>query len=270
MFFMHPVLLAVSFSASLAMIWKVARPTLRSTLIWNAVIIIGSACINPLFSHNGETPLLYVNSNAITLEAIAYGAAIGVLLSATMMWCRILQLCMTSDAFYYLFSRISPTFALLLSMTLRFVPLFKEQMTDMMRAQKMTGQAITSGSFPKRLMKSFRVLTMMVTWALEQAIEGADSMRARGYGIGKRTPFSIYIFTKRDRNAFVLLGAFVSLLLAMTLMNYTYYSFYPTFTPIIQTVLSVTSYVMYSVFFFIPLFEEGRLQQQWHKSTVNN
>lgn len=270
MFFMHPVLLVISFLASIAMIGRIARQSLRTTLLWNTIIIIGSACINPLFSHNGETPLLYVNGNAITLEAIAYGAAIGVLLSATMTWCRVLQLCMTTDAFYYLFSRISPTFALLLSMTLRFVPLFKAQLTQMMRAQKMTGQAITTGPFHHRLAKSFRLLTMMVTWALEQAIEGADSMKARGYGAAKRSPFSIYVWTTRDRNAIVLLASFVAVVFSMTLLDYTYYAFYPTFTPIVHTTLAVMSYGVYSVFFFIPFFEEGRLQQQWHKSTVSN
>ncbi len=41
----------------------------------------------------------------------------------------------------------------------------------------------------------------MVTWSLENAIETADSMRARGYGLPGRTSFSIYRFDSRDSSA---------------------------------------------------------------------
>lgn len=32
------------------------------------------AVTNPLFSHNGVTPLFYLNGNPVTLEAFVYGA----------------------------------------------------------------------------------------------------------------------------------------------------------------------------------------------------
>ncbi|MCM1149006.1 MAG: hypothetical protein NC319_02815 [Butyricicoccus sp.] len=39
----------------------------------------------------------------------------------------------------------------------------------------------------------------MVTWALENAIGTADSMKSRGYGLPGRTAFSICRFDGRDR-----------------------------------------------------------------------
>jgi energy-coupling factor transport system permease protein len=38
----------------------------------------------------------------------------------------------------------------------------------------------------------------MVTWALENAIETADSMKGRGHGLPGRTAFSIFRFDRRD------------------------------------------------------------------------
>lgn len=39
----------------------------------------------------------------------------------------------------------------------------------------------------------------MLTWSLENAIETADSMKSRGYGLPGRTAFSIYRFDSRDK-----------------------------------------------------------------------
>ena len=41
----------------------------------------------------------------------------------------------------------------------------------------------------------------MLTWSLENAIETADSMKSRGYGLPGRTAFSIYRFDDRDKMA---------------------------------------------------------------------
>ena len=49
-----------------------------------------------------------------------------------------------------------------------------------------------------RLRHGLNMLSILVTWALENAIETSDSMRSRGYGLHGRTAFSIYRFTKRD------------------------------------------------------------------------
>ena len=46
----------------------------------------------------------------------------------------------------------------------------------------------------------------MITWALENAIETADSMKSRGYGLKGRTAFSIYRLD--DRDLYVLLWFF--------------------------------------------------------------
>ncbi len=42
-------------------------------------------------------------------------------------------------------------------------------------------------------------MSILVTWALENAIDTADSMKDRGYVLPGRTAFSIYRFDRRDK-----------------------------------------------------------------------
>ena len=45
-----------------------------------------AAITNPVFAHNGATPLFFVGDIAFTLEALLYGAAFGAMLAASVMW----------------------------------------------------------------------------------------------------------------------------------------------------------------------------------------
>ena len=110
---------------------------------------------------------------------------------------------MTSDKFVYLFGRIIPALSLVLSMTLRFVPKFKAQLHVVSEAQRCVGRDISDGTMLQRLRNAITILSIMVTWALENAIETADSMKSRGYGLPGRTAFSIYRFDDRDKTALI-------------------------------------------------------------------
>ena len=49
-----------------------ARESLSDLGFYSALFIIFAAA-NPLFSHNGVTPLFFLNDNPVTLEAVLYG-----------------------------------------------------------------------------------------------------------------------------------------------------------------------------------------------------
>jgi energy-coupling factor transport system permease protein len=91
-------------------------------------------------------------------------------------------------------------------MTLRFIPKFKTQMDAVADAQRSIGRNISEGSLWHRIKIAVTVLSIMVTWALENDIETADSMKSRGYGLKGRTAFSIYRFDDRDRTAILYFG----------------------------------------------------------------
>jgi len=105
----------------------------------------------------------------------------------------------------YLFGRVIPALSLVLSMALRFVPRFKAQLRVVTRAQKCIGKDPSRGGLVHRIRCAGAILSVMVTWALENGIDAADSMKSRGYGLPGRTAFSIYRFDKRDKQALIFL-----------------------------------------------------------------
>ena len=177
------------------------------TLKWCLPVMLMTAFVNPAFSHQGVTILLYFpTGNPLTLESILYGLSAGVMIATVMLWFLNFNRVTTSDKFIYLFGRIIPAMSLVLSMTLRFIPRFRAQLELTVDAQKSIGRDISQGSLWHRTKIAVTVLSILVTWALENAIETADSMKSRGYGLKGRSAFSIYRFDDRDQMALVFLG----------------------------------------------------------------
>lgn len=201
MFFMHPVSLIISLVASL--IYAISlngRKTVRFSLVYLLPMMFMAAVINPAFNHEGATILAYLpTGNPLTFESIIYGFASATMLAAVITWFSCYNAVMTSDKFVYLFGRIIPALSLLLSMTLRFVPKFKVQFKVVSEAQRCIRRDTTNENLLQRVKDAITVLSIMVTWSLENAIETADSMKSRGYGLPGRTAFSIYRFDGRDK-----------------------------------------------------------------------
>ncbi len=130
-----------------------------------------------------------------------YGVAAAVMLASVVLWFSSYNEVMTSDKFVYLFGRVIPALSLVLSMALRFIPKFKAQMQTVSEAQACIGRDTKNGSVFQRVGNAVKIFSIMVTWSLENAIETADSMRSRGYGLPGRTAFSIYRFDDRDKAA---------------------------------------------------------------------
>ena len=204
----HPLAQAVSLlCAILYAVQTEGKKAVLFTLRFCLPTMLLTAFLNPAFSHEGITILLYFpTGNPLTLESILYGLSSGVMLATVMLWFVSFSRVITSDKFIYLFGRVIPALSLVLSMTLRFVPKFKAQLSSVMDAQKSIGRDISEGSLRHRLKIAVTVLSIMVTWALENAIDSADSMKSRGYGLPGRTAFSIYRFEERDKLALLYLG----------------------------------------------------------------
>ncbi len=209
MFTQHPLFLAVSFlAASVYSMWLVGvGKVLKMNFLFTLPALIVIALINPMFNHYGETPLYYIESsgNWITLESMVYGVVLGCVMFIVIEWFTCYNHIMTSDKFIYLFGRVIPAMSLILSMALRFVPRFTAETKVIRNGQKCVGMDIRNGKFVKKIRYGLNLLSILVTWALENAIETADSMKSRGYGLSGRTAFSNYRFDRRDRVLGVLL-----------------------------------------------------------------
>lgn len=202
MFFMHPICLCISLICGFTCLVMLKGKKGIKSLAYILPVLITAAIMNPAFNHSGVTVLGYLPSgNPLTLESIMYGLAAGAMLASVICWFSCYSEVMTSDKFIYLFGKIIPSLSLILSMTLRFVPKFSAQLKTVANAQKCISRDTSDGSVVRRARHGLTILSAMVTWSLENAIETADSMKSRGYGLPGRTAFSIFTFDKRDRNA---------------------------------------------------------------------
>lgn len=230
MFFMHPVCLAISLVCSFAYaVYLNGKKAVRMGLIFMLPMIILTSALNPLFNHEGVTILAYLpNGNPITMESAVYGIAASIMLVTVISWFSCFNSVMTSDKFVYLLGRIIPALSLILSMSLRFVPRFRTQIKVVSNAQKCIGRDVSSGNILQRAKHGIKILSIMVTWALENSIETADSMKSRGYGLPGRTAFSIFRFNKRDGLALAYILVCAAAIIAGAVLEIYRFRYFPT------------------------------------------
>ena len=265
MFFMHPVCLAISllcgFTYSVLLKGKKA---VKTNLIYMLPMMIIAALINPAFNHEGVTIIEYLPSgNPLTLESIMYGLAAAVMIVSVICWFSCYNEVMTSDKFIYLFGRIIPSLSLILSMTLRFVPKFSAQLKVVTNAQRCMGRDVSNGSIIGRAKHGLSILSIMTTWALENAIETADSMKSRGYGHPGRTAFSIFTFDKRDKKALLCIMILGIYTLAGNLMGGMYFRYFPQVKTTDFSVFGLSVFIAYLLLCMCPIIIEVKEERKW-------
>lgn len=266
MFYMHPVLLGIALAgASAYAIYLKGRKAIRQLLMMALPVAFLTAVLNPVFSHEGATMLFYLkNGNPITLESILYGIGAGTMLAAVITWFFSFNLVITSDKLMYLFGKTVPAFSLLLSMALRFGPRFTGQMKKVAQAQQCVGRNVTNGKLHEKAGHGMKILSITTTWALENSVETADSMKSRAYGLRGRSNFSIYRFDGRDARFLVfLLFVFAGIACAAGTKQLRIL-YFPVFTMNRTTVAALLAYLGYGVLSFLPLLLNIKEDIKWH------
>lgn len=265
MFFMHPVCLVISFvCAFIYSVYLNGKKALRFNALFILPMLIMTAFLNPLFNHEGQTILKYMhNGNPLTLESIIYGAAAALMLVTVISWFSCFNVVMTADKFVYLLGRIIPALSLILSMSLRFVPRFKAQAKIIANAQRCIGRDISCGGFFRRARQGIKIISILVTWALENAIETADSMKGRGYGLPGRTAFSIFCFDRRDQAALLCILLCSSYLVIGSLAGGLYFRYFPSIQGVGMTLYSTSLYIVYALFCLMPVLINSRENLKW-------
>lgn len=265
MFFMHPACLLISLVCSFAYsVMLKGRGAIKTNLIYMLPMLIAMALINPAFNHEGITVIEYLPSgNPLTLESVAYGLAAATMIASVICWFSCYNQVMTSDKFIYLFGKIIPAMSLVISMTLRFVPKFSAQLKVVTNAQRCMGRDVTCGSLIKRAKHGLNILSVMVTWSLENGIETADSMKSRGYGIPGRTAFSIFTFDTRDKKAFLCILILGIYTFVGNLMGGMYFRYFPSVKAAELSPFSISVFVSYLLLCMCPAIIEIREVRKW-------
>lgn len=199
---MNPIFLCVSLiCSSLYAVYLKGRQAVKFGLAMVLPLLTLSVIINPFVNHRGATILFEwpLNWGPATLEAVLYGFTTGLMISSVIMWFVSFNTIITSDKLTFLFGRILPGSSLIFVMILRFIPRYRDQIKKISEARQSIGMGVNKGTLRTKLKNGTGILSIMFTWALENAIQTADSMKARGYGIKNRTSYQAYKFTFSDK-----------------------------------------------------------------------
>lgn len=286
MFFKHPVYLLISFSAStiyyLKLSGKRGRKTVFGFLLPMLIFVI---IINSFFNHYGVTTLFVLPSgNNFTFEAVVSGVTTGLAVVSVIQWFFCYNEIVTEDKFMHVFGRILPKGALVVSMILRFVPLYRKRYKEITEARKGIKPENNSGSFISRIKETCKNIGILVSWSFENAIETADSMKARGYGLKGRTYYSRFRWTPSDAVAAIIMLSADALIIAGAAEGTTYCIYNPyviinspsdfgttfiinelnlTLNPF--TSLGIATYAAYLLLCFLPLIIDLKEDIRWHK-----
>jgi len=263
MFLLHPIILGLSLLGSLVFFALLTpmKKILRDIGFYVLVFLL-IAVTNPIFVHKGETILFFLNDNPVTLEAIIYGFVIATMLVAVIFWSKSYSHLMTSDKFIYLFGKIIPKLSLVISMALRFIPMFKEQIKKVNQTQKTLG-LYTSNSLTDRVLSAIRTFNSILTWSFENSINQADSMKARGYGLKGRTNFSLFKWFLGDVVTLSVIIASFGLVIYFNVKQLYVFDYYPVVSSIQLSINHLLQFVIVFILMILPTLIEVKENLQW-------
>lgn len=179
------------------------------------------------------------------------------------LWFACYNTVMTSDKFVYLFGRILPAMSLIFSMVLRFVPKFANEFRVVSDAQRSLGRDVGKSGILHRIKQGIKETSIMVTWSLENSLDTADSMKARGYGLPGRTAFSIFRLDNRDKIFLLGLSGILLILIGGVVFGQHRVQYFPR---IIYPETTAYSYILYGTYLFLcylPIILNGVEEVKW-------
>lgn len=200
----HPIFLLLAFIFILFVNFMLDKAVelrkWKDMLLFLSLFVI---ILTPIFNQQGSIVLFELFSRPIFLEAVIQGVMGALTLSSILALFATFNLVVTADKFLYLFSRFFPKWAMILMLGMRFIPLFRKRLSEIQDVQELKGISIKNGKLRDRAQHGMQLIQILLTYSLEEAIQTADSMSARGYGLGKRSKYESFAWKWRD--SFVLL-----------------------------------------------------------------
>lgn len=269
----QPVYIAVSLVAGLSYSfflsgWKRAL----TALVWQIPIIVVVALINPIFASMGSTELFRIGASVFYLESFIYGACFGAMLVSVLVWFTNVAKVIASDKVTSLLGGRVPTLALMISMGLRLVPQFLDQANEIKTIHEVNAPAqkrpakgrLVASSASRRPQLSARVrqISVLMGWSMENSLDSADAMRARGWGATKeRTTYQRHRFKARDGVAIATLLVLVLASAVLAVVAVDQFAFYPTISGFIPWY----GYLPYGVLAFSPLIIQVAEGARWKR-----
>ncbi len=203
--FTHPIYLGTLFIITTLMIitsgnWLEWKGYLRLSI----PIVIMIILVNSIFVKTGSNviyqgpTLPFIGRLRITLEALAYGGAMGLRLIIIISLFCLYTYTVQPDKFMKLFSRFSSKIIFIVILSIRLFPLLIEDYKRIIEVQKTRGVKINKGKWIDKIKNALPIISVLLLSSLERSFEQAESMYARGYGSGKRSIYQKDIKRRRD------------------------------------------------------------------------
>ena len=224
------VTLAVAITAKvLSTWWSVVRYT-----VWMGLAIV---LINVIASNEGSQVLLeagfrlpVVGEPAVTLEALAFGAAMAVRLAVIISAFTLLNVCVHPDELMRAAIKLKLPYrsVLVTSLSTRFVPVLMEDARTITDVQRSRGLEFDRGGLSSRIRNRGALILPLLSNSLDRAVQVAEAMESRGYGASPRRTFLRDVpVTSVDIIILGLLVATLALATWLHLSGISTYAYYP-------------------------------------------
>ncbi len=206
LFARQPVCQLISLAGALclSLVTRGVRPTLAG-LRWQLPMLALVCLANPLFSASGSTELLRVGGIVVYGESLAYGAVSGCMLVSTVLWLECASRLVGEERLLSLAGAGLPTVGLMVSMAAQLMPQLLRRGNELSDVRAAcTAASPADGVTPRPGGRGARdrgvlVSGILMSWAMEDSLERADSMRARGWGASsRRTTYRDHRFGNAD------------------------------------------------------------------------
>ena len=110
----------------------------------------------------------------------------------------------------------------------------------------------------------------MMTWALENGIETADSMKSRGYDLKGRTSFSNYRFDNRYKMIMEIMIYNKIIILIGNYRGENNMIYFPAIKMVPITIFSIIDYLAYFLLCITPVILDIKEEIKWRHLELNN
>ncbi|MGI6144829.1 MAG: energy-coupling factor transporter transmembrane protein EcfT [Clostridia bacterium] len=259
LFFTHPFYLLALFLAVAIVIFSF--DLIRE---WSSYLKIGLCFlvvimfVNVFLVREGATVLFLspaipgLGRIRITFEALCYGAGMGLRLLVIISAFCLFMYVVHPDGIIRLLGGRSYKIALALGLSLRLFPLMRADFLRIMQVQQCRGVNFHGQGWRERTVKTIPVIKVLLLSSLERAFQLAESLQARGYGLGKRTSFMRNRWRIGDKLIVVAICLVLCLSMWLVMRGQTEFHYYPR----LQSVGSGDFFgaVFLGIFLMIPAF----------------
>ena len=191
-------------------------------------VIVSNQGAHVLWQADVHIPLL--GTPVVTFEAIAFGAAMAVRLSAIISAFTLLNMCVHPDELMRAAIKLRLPYrsVLITSLSTRFIPVLMEDARTIADVQQSRGLDFSRGGIVERIRNRGALIFPLLSNSLDRAAQVAEAMESRAYGARvTRTFYRDAGLASRDRAALALVGGALVLAVALWASGVGSYQYYP-------------------------------------------